>query len=107
VTGDHERAASLAAERAGLTRWRSGVDPEGKVEVVRERRRSGARVLMVGDGVNDAAALAAADVGAAYARGADVTLHAADLVIRSPRLSAVTVTTLRLPRLRRSKAPVS
>jgi P-type E1-E2 ATPase len=89
VTGDHDLAATRAAGRAGIARWSSHVDPEGKVDAVRVRREAGGCVLVVGDGVNDAAALAAADVGAAYAQGADVAIHAADLVIRSPRLGAV------------------
>jgi Cu2+-exporting ATPase len=89
VTGDHELAAARAAREADLPHWASEVDPEGKVAAVRAHRDRGRHVLVVGDGLNDAAALAAADVGAAYAEGADVALHAADLVIRSPRLAAV------------------
>jgi Cu+-exporting ATPase len=65
------------------------VTPEGKVEFLALRRAAGQRVLMVGDGVNDAAALAAGEAGMAFARGADVALHASDAVIRSPRLGAV------------------
>ncbi|MGH0034981.1 MAG: heavy metal translocating P-type ATPase [Myxococcota bacterium] len=89
VTGDHELAAARAAGLAGIAHWSSQVDPEGKVAIVGRRREAGGRVLTVGDGVNDAAALAAADVGAAYAEGSDVAIHAADLVIRAPGLSAV------------------
>jgi Cu+-exporting ATPase len=89
VTGDHLGAARLAAVRAGIADVQAGVSPEGKVEVVRAARARGARLLAAGDGINDAAALAAADVGVAMARGADVTLHAADVVVRAPRLGAL------------------
>jgi Cu+-exporting ATPase len=89
VTGDHAGAARLAARRAGIGDAESGVSPEGKVARVLAEQRAGARVLAVGDGSNDAAALATADVGIAFARGADVPLHAADVVVRAPRLGAV------------------
>jgi Cu+-exporting ATPase len=93
VSGDHEAAVATAAARAGIAEWRSGVSPEDKVRAVRLRRaepRDGShRVLVAGDGVNDAAALAAADVGIAFARGADVAIHAADVIVRAPRLGAV------------------
>ena len=89
VSGDHPAAVALAAARAGIEAWSAEVPPEGKVAAVRERRAAGARVLVAGDGINDAAALAAADVGVAFAQGADVSLQAADLVVRAPRLGAV------------------
>jgi Cu+-exporting ATPase len=79
----------LAAERAGVPEAHSGVSPEAKVAWVERLREGGRRILVVGDGINDAAALAAADVGVAMARGADVSLHAADLVIRAQRLGAL------------------
>jgi Cu2+-exporting ATPase len=89
VTGDHAGAAGLAADAAGIHEVHHAVSPEGKVGILRARRERGARVLLAGDGINDAAALAAADVGVAMARGADVTLHAADVVVRAPRLGAL------------------
>lgn len=89
VSGDQPRAVALAASRANIARTRSGVRPEEKVARVTALRESGHRTLMAGDGLNDTAALAAADVGVAMARGSDATLHAADVVIRSPRLGAV------------------
>ena len=89
VSGDHAAAVALAAARAGIEAWSAEVPPEGKVAAVRARRAAGARVLVAGDGINDAAALAAADVGVAFAQGADVSLQAADLVVRAPRLGAV------------------
>ncbi len=89
VSGDHARAVDLAAARAGIAERAAGVSPDGKVERVRRLRARGARVLVAGDGINDAAALAAADVGIAMARGAEVALEAADAVVKSPRCAAL------------------
>jgi len=89
VSGDHPEAVRAAAAETRIANWQAGVQPDEKVEQVRRWRAQGRRVLVVGDGVNDAAALAAADLGFAFARGADVALHAADAVVRSPRLGAV------------------
>jgi Cu+-exporting ATPase len=79
----------LAADAAGIEEASASMLPDGKVERVRAARAAGRRVLVAGDGVNDAAALAAADVGVAMARGAEVSLQAADVVIRAPRLGAL------------------
>ncbi|HKJ25669.1 MAG TPA: cation-translocating P-type ATPase [Myxococcota bacterium] len=89
VSGDHAEAVRLAAERTGIATSEAGVSPEAKVDAVRALRAGGGCVLVAGDGINDAAALAAADVGVAMARGADVALHAADVVVRSPHLEAL------------------
>ncbi len=89
VTGDHPGAAARAASATGITDVVSEASPEDKVGHVRRWRAAGQRVLVAGDGVNDAAALAAADVGVAMARGSDVTLHTADIVVRAPRLGAL------------------
>jgi heavy metal translocating P-type ATPase len=89
VTGDHAGAAQLTARRVDIGDVASDVLPEGKVAHVRKAQERGEVALFVGDGINDAAALAAADVGIAMAQGADVAIHAADLVVRSPRLMAV------------------
>jgi Cu2+-exporting ATPase len=89
VSGDHAGAVGAAAEGAGITDFVASASPETKVEVVRARRADGGPVLAVGDGLNDAAFLGAADVGIAMARGSEITLAAADAVVRSPRLGAV------------------
>jgi len=89
ITGDHAAAARLAAEEAGIVRVEAEVSPEAKLAWIGSQREAGRVPAAVGDGLNDAAALGAADVGIAMARGSDVTLQAADLVVRSPRLTAV------------------
>jgi Cu+-exporting ATPase len=89
LSGDHAGAVQRAAERAGLGEVQSDATPDAKLARVQAERASGARVLLAGDGINDAAALAAADLGVAFAQGSDVTLHAADVVIHAPRLTAL------------------
>ncbi len=89
LSGDHASAVARAAARAGIETFAAEVSPEEKVESVARHQAAEECVLMAGDGINDAAALAAADVGIAMARGADVAIHAADVVIRAPRLEAL------------------
>jgi heavy metal translocating P-type ATPase len=89
VSGDHEGATARAGARAGIDDVRPRSSPSDKVAGVAARRAGGGRVLFAGDGINDAAALAAADVGLAIGRGADVAVHAADAVVLAPRLTAV------------------
>jgi P-type E1-E2 ATPase len=91
VSGDHEAAARRAATAAGIEDVAAAVTPEGKVAAVEAARCSVSpgRVLFAGDGVNDAAALAASDLGVAFSQGADVTVHAADVVVTAPRLGAI------------------
>ena len=78
LTGDNGRAASRVAQHAGITDVRAALLPEQKVEVVRGLQASGHRVLVVGDGVNDAPAMAAARTSIAMGAGADLTLQTAD-----------------------------
>ena len=83
VTGDNSRAARSVAAELGIPApdVLAGVKPEGKVEAVRDLQADGTAVALVGDGVNDAAALAQADLGMAVGTGADAAIGAADLTL--------------------------
>jgi len=90
LTGDNQRAASRLAAQAGITDVRAGLLPQDKVEVVRSLQADGQQVLLVGDGVNDAPALAAARTGVAMGRaGSDLALDTADAVIMRDDLATV------------------
>jgi len=90
LTGDSEPVARAIAARTGITQWRSGLLPEDKLAAVRELERESGAVAMVGDGVNDAPALAAARVGVAMgAAGSDAALQSADVALMSDRLDGL------------------
>jgi len=89
LTGDNETTARSVAETVGIDVVHAGVMPSDKVEVVAELQRAGRTVAMVGDGVNDAAALAQADLGIAMGSGTDAAIEAGDLtLVRDDLMSA-------------------
>ncbi|MFJ2811320.1 heavy metal translocating P-type ATPase [Kitasatospora sp. NPDC087271] len=90
VTGDNPRAAARLAAEVGITDVRAGLLPQDKVAAVQEQERAGRKVLVIGDGVNDAPALAAAHTGIAMGRaGSDLALETADAVVVRDELATV------------------
>ncbi len=81
LTGDNAQAAEVVAEALGITEVRADIRPAGKVSVVSELQEQGRAVAMVGDGVNDAAALAGADLGIAMGSGTDAAMAASDITM--------------------------
>ncbi len=97
LTGDNVGAAEAAASAVGIDRVIAGVFPEGKVAEIGRLQAAGHRVAMVGDGVNDAAALATADLGIAMGGGTDAAMHASDIALTGSGLEPV-MTSLSLSR---------
>jgi Cd2+/Zn2+-exporting ATPase len=88
LTGDNPQVARKVAAEVGLDSWQADLLPQDKVEIIRDLSRSGERVVMVGDGVNDAPALASATLGVAMGvAGTDAALEVADLVLVRDQLS--------------------
>ena len=104
ATGDNERTAKAVAKRLGIDEIRADVLPEDKARIIRELQEQGKKVAMAGDGVNDAPALAQADVGIAMGTGADVAIESAgftlvkgnlDGIVRARKLSHATMRNIR------------
>ncbi len=91
ITGDRLAAARWIAGEVGISKLHAGVKPTGKARLVAEQRTGGHRVAMVGDGLNDAPALAVADVGIALGSGADLAAAAADITLLRGGISTLPV----------------
>jgi P-type Cu+ transporter len=89
LSGDHEGSVRAVAQLLGIDEVHAGVMPDGKAEVVRRLRGDGRKVAMVGDGVNDAPALAEADVGIAMGTGTDIAKQTAGVTLMSSDLRAI------------------
>ena len=89
LTGDSLGSAAPIASQAGITEVEAGLDPAGKLARIRSLQKSGLRVAMVGDGINDAAALAQADAGIAMGSGADLAQEAGDVLLLRTQPSAI------------------
>lgn len=104
ATGDAAATAAAVARQLGIDDFRAGLLPDGKKDLIDTLRKSGARVAMAGDGINDAPALAVADVGIAMGTGADVAMESAGItlvkgdlngILRARRLSQATIGNIR------------
>ena len=97
ITGDHSRTAAAVARQVGIEHVMAEVQPERKAEQIRALQQQGKRVAMAGDGINDAPALAQADLGIALGTGADVAMETGDITLMRGDLGSV-VTALELSR---------
>lgn len=86
LTGDRRETAQLVSSKLSITDFHTDLTPAGKTEWIRAHQAAGGKVMMVGDGINDAPALSLADVGCAMAGGTDIALETSDLVLTKPNL---------------------
>lgn len=89
VTGDNEITARAIANKISIDEVWAGVSPEKKVDIIRKYQIEGKKVMMVGDGINDAAALKAAEIGVAIGTGSDLTIESADIIISKGDISKI------------------
>ena len=89
ATGDHEKVASRISKEVGITNFKSALSPVDKADYIDSLTEQGKKVVMVGDGINDALALSKADVAIAMGNGADVALAVSDVVILNDSLKAI------------------
>ena len=89
VTGDNEITAKSIANNIAIDEVWAGVSPDKKVDIIRKYQIEGKKVMMVGDGINDAAALKAAEIGVAIGTGSDLTIESADIIISKGNLSKI------------------
>ena len=101
LSGDGDDAVARVAEALGIDDWLARQSPEDKLAVIRERQRQGYRVAMLGDGINDAPVLAAADLSIALAEGAALAHRSADLIILDGRLERLPRALAQATRMRR------
>lgn len=102
LSGDNEKVAESVAKKLNISKFKGQVLPEEKQIVVKQLKESGKIVAMVGDGINDAPALAAADVGIAFGSGTDIAIETSDVVLVKPDLMNI-VRAINLSRLTKRK----
>lgn len=89
LTGDHRETAAALAEQLGISEWVAEIFPEDKTAYIEKLQAEGSRVVMIGDGINDAPALARADLGVSFHHAADLAQEAADLVLMGDDLNSL------------------
>ncbi|MBM3857254.1 MAG: cadmium-translocating P-type ATPase, partial [Verrucomicrobia bacterium] len=91
LTGDHKAIAKQVADELGISIWKAGLSPQEKAAQIEEWQRAGKKVVMVGDGINDAPALSLADVSLAVHRGSNLAKETAGIILMKPSLKSILV----------------